>query len=329
MDLRALIAPVRDNYVKAFERSVREFKGTRNRPCMLEYSFGQNEEPEEGRFSLPVRHDLLPLVDGRPESITTIREDKPAQVTASVGEVSNIPVTIRQFTWDHFELRASGVNQTGDLTPVLDWFDRWFDRIGRRPEMAGGVRGVVHSLDGPFWTEQGMTIEVDLGTATTDALLDLLYAVSHLAPAAIEIISPSSGTKQVLVWNITVPDGWEQAEEIAGQPITYVKEQSIFRVAIEEGAALNRNVTEVELTDAIRRMAMRSGARKNAHILSGICPLGLYGVVEWRALEHGTIRLWMLSNHRDIVTASLIGDDLTERDIRQITECVMAITPKV
>jgi hypothetical protein len=328
MDVRTLIAPVRDSYVKAFERAVREFKLNRNRQCLLEYSFGQGEEREEGRFSLPVRHDLLPLVDGWPDSITTIREDKPVQVTASVAEVGNIPVTIRQFAWDHFELRALGVNQTGDLTPVLDWFDRWFDRIGRRPEMAGGIRGVVHSLDGPFWTEHGMTIEVDLGTATSDALLDLLYAVSHLAPTGIEIISPSFQPKKDMAWNITVPDGWEQAEEIPGQPITYTKEQSVFRVEIEEGAALSRNVTEAELTDAIRRMAVRSGARKTAHVISGICPIGLYAVIEWRTLEHGTIRLWMLSNHRDLITASLIGDDLAQRDIRQITDSVMAIAPK-
>lgn len=328
MDVRTLIAPVRDSYVKTFERFVREFKLHRNGHFVLEYSLGQAQEPEEGMFSLPVRHDLMPLVDGRPDSITVIREDKPVLVTEATIEISGIPVSVRQFTWDHIEVRAAGVNRLGNMVPLLSWFDRWFDRVGRRPEMAGGVRGVVHSLEGPFWNENGMTIEVDLGTATTDALVDLLNAVSHLRPTGIEIVSPRVKSKKAIGWEIPIPEGWEQAEEASDQPITYTKEESIFRVAIQEGAAMNRNMTETVLNDAIREMAVRSGARKTAHVLSGLCPLGLYSVVEWRTIEHGTIRLWMLTNHRDMITASLIGDDLAQRDIRQITDCVMAIAPK-
>ena len=340
MDVRTLIAPVRDSYVKAFERFVREFKLNRSRHCLLEYNLGQpegqegqqgqggQEGQEEGVLSLPVRHDLMPLVNGRPDSVRVIREDTPALVSEATVEVSGIPVRIRQFTWDHFELRVAGVSRTGNLVPLLNWFDRWFDRVGRRPGMAGGVRGVVHSLTGPIWNGNVMTLEVDMGTAPMDAMVDLLNAVSHLRPKGVEIVSPRSLPKKGTGWDIPVPDGWEEGEEVPEQPVTYTKEQSTFRVAIEEGAALNRNVTEVVLEGAIREMAIRSGARKTAHVLSGLCPLGLYAVVEWRTLEHGTIRLWMLTNHRDVVTVSLIGDDLSQRDIRQITDCIMAIAPK-
>lgn len=328
MDVRTLIAPVRDSYVKAFERYVRDFRFDRNRRCLLEYSFGQPEEQEEGMLSLPERHDLMPLVDGRPESVTVIREDTPALIADVTVEVSGIPVTIHRFTWDHFELRVGGVSRAGNLAPLFNWFDRWFDRVGRLPEMAGGVRGVVHSLKGPLWNGNVMTLEVDLGTATTDALLDLLNAVAHLRPTGIEIVSPKSLPKKGVGWDIPVPSDWEESEVAPDQPMTYTKEQSTFRVAIQEGAAVNRNMTEAMLEDEIREMAVRSGARKTAHVLAGLCPLGLYAVVEWRALEHGTIRLWMMTNHRDIITASLIGDDLSQRDIRQIADCVMAIAPK-
>ena len=260
MDVRTLIAPVRDSYVKAFERAVREFKLNRNRHCVVEYDAGASEEAEdggEGSFVLPVRHDLLPLVDGRAQSITVIRESAPVRVTETVVDVGSIPVTFKQFTWDHFELRAFGVKEKGNLAPVLSWFDRWFDRNGRRPEMAGGVRGVVHSLAGPFWNDNGMTIKVDLGTATSDALVDLLYAVSHLAPTAMEVISPVSRPNRIVAWDIVVPEGWEKLDEAPGEPSTYVKEHSTFRVAVQEGAALNRNMNENELAGAIRQLAMQ------------------------------------------------------------------------
>jgi hypothetical protein len=157
--------------------------------------------------------------------------------------------------------------------------------------------------------------------------VDLLYAVSHLAPTAIEVITPSQ-QRQAGEWHIPIPDDWVEADETPDQPITYTKEQSTFRVAIQEDAALNRNVDETQLADAVRQMAMGSGARKSAYVVSGTCPLGLYAAVEWRTHGHGTIRLWMLTNRKDVLTISLIGDDLTERDIRQITDCVMAIAPK-
>jgi hypothetical protein len=328
MDVRTLILPVRDSYVKAFERSVREYKLNRSRQCAVEYSAGVPDDLREGMFPLPVRHDLLPLADGRPNSITVIREDKPIKITESIIAVASIPVTIRQFTWDHVELHAFGVKRSGDLAPLLDWFDRWFDRHGRRPQMAAGIHGVVHSLFGPFWTENGMTIVLDLGTATADALVDLLYAVSHLAPTAIDIMSPAAAPRKPLAWDITVPDGWERTEQTPDVPITYTRDQSVLRISIEEAAALNRTMTEAVLANDIRQIAARFGARKTAHVNGGMCPLGMYAVIEWRTLEHGTIRLWMLTNQRDIITASLIGDDLTERDVRQITDCVMAIVPK-
>lgn len=328
MDVRTLIAPVRDSYVRAFERAVLDFKLNRSKHYLLECSLGQIEETEAGMFPLPMRHDLLPLVDGRPDSIAVIREERPTQVPESVVEINGIPITIRQFTWDQFEIRAAGARHSADMSPVLDWFDRWFDRAGRRPEMAGGIRGVIHSLHGPFWTEDGMVIEVDLGTATADALVDLLYAVSHLAPTAIEVITPSP-PRPTGEWHIPVPEGWVEADEAPDQPITYTRERSTFRVAVQEDAALDRNVDEAQLADAVRQLAMGCGARKSAYILNGTCPLGLYAAVEWRTLEHGTIRLWMLTNRKDVLTISLIGDDLTERDIRQITDCVMAIVPRL
>lgn len=325
MDVRTLVALVRDSYVKAFERAIRDYRTNRSKHYLLEYSLGQ-PEPQEGRFSLPVRHDLLPLIDGKPGSIVIFREQKPAMVVETMAEVNSIPVKIRQFTWDQFELRLNGVRPTADLMSILHWYDRWFDRLGRRPEI-GAVRGVIHSMDGPFWDMNGLTIEVDLGTATADALLDLLHAASHLKPSSMEVRTPSQQAGPA-GWHVTAPEGWELAEQVPGQPYTYMKDGSLFRIAIEEDGAKGLDVNEAELSDSVRKMAYGGGARKAVHIVTGRCPLGIYAYTEWRHRDHGTIRLWMLTNYKDMVTVSLIGDTLSQRDFRLITDCVRAIVPR-
>jgi hypothetical protein len=87
------------------------------------------------------------------------------------------PVRMAPFSWEACPVRFEGLGPGTSWSPLVRWFERWFDGDERREADDDGLYGVVHSLADP--TPEGAS-SIDFGTAHVECFEQLLDTAREL-----------------------------------------------------------------------------------------------------------------------------------------------------
>jgi hypothetical protein len=127
----------------------------------------------DGSLDLPVRKDIVVLEqDEFRESIMLDTENMPVFEPLRLRWNDKVDVDIEPFQWNYVRFVMCPTRSLSALGPMKRWFDKWFEE----PESLRDppFLGVIHFMSDPEFTEGSVAFWVDLGSAPTDALIDLL-----------------------------------------------------------------------------------------------------------------------------------------------------------
>lgn len=178
MDLTALIARVRDHYIDQFcifiEHQKREHGGG---SAEVKFEIPDHQNLFSGLYCV----DFAINRDGH----LVVREFAPEHVLAFD------PVTVffgkaclwlESLRWDDVVLRHD--HQSLPEQELSHWFQRWFDPDDQRHDPTNELSGVVHSM-----SVQPGSVEIDFGTADTQALLDMIALMERAGATCLQIAS--------------------------------------------------------------------------------------------------------------------------------------------
>lgn len=97
-------------------------------------------------------------------------------------EVRSVPVSIERLVWDDVQLHHNAASL--GLSALDRWFDCWFDIEDARLDPASEIAEIVHSL-----SIKGGRLDIDFGTATAEALWDILDLVAASGATTIQVTS--------------------------------------------------------------------------------------------------------------------------------------------
>jgi hypothetical protein len=138
----------------------------------------------EGALDLPCRADYIPrdggMKPGRVDSKTRV-EFEPFVVL-----YGNCEVQLSPFTWDWLQVNVRGLGLEEVAVLAKSWFLRWFDVEDENEPNEQGLFGVVHFFGDPSAAESEVRLTLDLGSAPSEALNELLWQLSsHGAESAV------------------------------------------------------------------------------------------------------------------------------------------------
>jgi hypothetical protein len=181
----AILDQIRSQYVARLARAVADAPESVVEPILRDED---GDTATEGEFGLGMRMDLVVVRDGQPADPITV--DSPSVVAFEPFEIAvgDVPVAFEPFAWDAVRVTLEGLAETASLSPVSEWFHRWFDETEEHPrDDRTGLLGVVHFLSDATRDGEQCVLTADLGSAPVDALHDLLDVLANLAPSRVTV----------------------------------------------------------------------------------------------------------------------------------------------
>lgn len=193
MTLGDLLDQIRDQYLAPFRAAISEQAGAEPPSTFVAEPILRDEDGEparEGGLDLPMRGDLFILKD-EPEGRNIDSEALIGFDPVNVAGPNGLAVTFTPFVWDMLDVTLGGVViDDTDWTPLVDWFDRWFDEEEAHPVGPDGLSGVIHGLSEPADEDDAVVFTVDLGSAPVEALEELIEALALLGAASCRFGTP-------------------------------------------------------------------------------------------------------------------------------------------
>ena len=189
VDLLTAIRSLYVDFYRAAIRQKRSFDLLRfKRPAVavgLQLAIGDGSNPHGSRFNLPLRIDLMMGSAKAPQLLKIENTQRVGFDAISAGFAEGFSVAIEPFSWDSCDVVAQG--DLEDWKPLLDWFERWFDRQDEKPEDADGLAPVIHEMGEPQATTLGTAFTVDFGAAPIDAFVDLMVTLNQKGMTQIRV----------------------------------------------------------------------------------------------------------------------------------------------
>jgi hypothetical protein len=132
----------------------------------------------DGLLDLPMRRDFVLLEhDQVKESVSFDTENMLGFEPVRLRWNDRVDVDVEPFQWNNVRLALRPPRPLTALAPIKRWFDAWFEEpeSPRDPPFFG----VVHFMSDPDFTESSVAFWVDLGSAPTDAVAELLDACTN------------------------------------------------------------------------------------------------------------------------------------------------------
>lgn len=172
---------VRASYVRTLEHTIRvELEKHPGARLCEEVVAKAEDSGYKTCWDLAIEHD-----DGRLEPMLVELEKflpwEPARI-----RVGNLSVLVEPFLWHVCTVVARPPPAEPTLTALAEWFDRWFERAKRPGER---FRNAVHWMSEPEIKEGGLCVQIDLGSASAVALLDLLATLGAMGATSAAIHS--------------------------------------------------------------------------------------------------------------------------------------------
>ena len=186
-DVMSFFEEVRSSYIRALEHAIRVALEKNPGARVLQEVVAKTEDS-----SYKTCWDLaIEKSDGNLEPVLVdLHRFLPWE--AARIRMGNLSVDVEPFLWHVCTLVARPALAQLDLTPLAHWFDRWFER----PQEPGErFRNAVHWMSDPEIKHGHLFLQIDRGTAHTDALVDLLNTLGALgATSAALYTSPDYAT---------------------------------------------------------------------------------------------------------------------------------------
>jgi hypothetical protein len=177
-----LLNTIRNHYVDLFRVAIRDRRSfdvlRLKKPAVavgLQLAVGDGSNPQESRFNLPFRIDMMMGSAKAPKTFKVEHDKRVGFDPISAGFPDGFAVAIEPFSWDSCDVLAEG--DLGDWQLPLEWFERWFDRDDKKAVDADGIAPVIHEMTEPEATNLGTAFTVDFGAAPIDAFVDLMLTL--------------------------------------------------------------------------------------------------------------------------------------------------------
>jgi len=166
MNVREAIKSVRDDYVEQFDAMVALQRAKRS-DVFVERRM---ERPASNLFGKAYVPDVS-FGDPMTEWLDMVPRQRAGALPSFSFSSPNLAVEFEDLWWDDVRLDHDG-EFTGKL--VSWWFNRWMPPVEPLAPRAEGLSGFIHSV-----TVDQKWISIDLGTATVDALFNILSVAQN------------------------------------------------------------------------------------------------------------------------------------------------------
>ena len=176
MNVREAITSVRDDYVEQFDAMVLHQRAKRS-----DVHVGRRlERPESSLFGKIYVPDVS-FGDPMTDWLDMVPRQRAGALPSFSLNAPNLCVEFEDLWWDDVRIDHDG-QFTGKL--VSWWFNRWMPPSDPSIPRADGVSGFIHSV-----TVDEKWICVDLGTATVDALFNILSVAQNCGARSARVTS--------------------------------------------------------------------------------------------------------------------------------------------
>jgi hypothetical protein len=175
-EVMAYFEEVRSSYVRTLDQAIRAALEKNPGARVLEEVMAKTEDD-----SYKTCWDLaIEDSDGKLEPVLvdlpTFLPWEPART-----RVGSLSVLVEPFLWHICSIVVRPAPPADRWTALAQWFDRWFER----PKLSGErFRNAVHWMSEPELKGGHLCLQVDLGSAHADALVDLLATLGGMGAAS-------------------------------------------------------------------------------------------------------------------------------------------------
>jgi len=179
MNVREAIQSVRDDYVEQFDAMIALHRAKRS-DVVIERRLERAESTLFGKLYVPD----VSFGDPMTEWLDLVPRERAGSLPGFSLDTPNLVVEFEDLWWDDVRIDHDGAF-SGKL--VSWWFNRWMPPADPATPRAEGVTGVIHSV-----TVDEKWICVDLGSATVDALFNLLSVAQNCGAKSARVTSSRS-----------------------------------------------------------------------------------------------------------------------------------------
>lgn len=146
---------------------------------------GRGDNPHGSKYNLPLRVDVLRSTERGPQVLGIELDEAPEAQSLSIQTDDGREIVVTPFHWNRCDVLFDGPDEAWG--PVLQWFERWYDREDTRAGDAYGLHGVIHALAEPVETPHGRLITADFGSAPVEAAEELFVTLHELGLSRIRV----------------------------------------------------------------------------------------------------------------------------------------------
>lgn len=178
-----LLGAIREHYVAQFAATVQDSA------AYIELAFrnGDGSLSLQGALALPCRADFIPTLGPQAGEPQVVDSDSRLTFEPIASMYLSCAINFDPFTWDWVTMTVSGVEIATVSTVIKEWFHRWFDPDDVNPPDASGLFGVVHFVSDPINTAGGVEVTLDLGSAPTAVLEELLKMMATRGASQVKV----------------------------------------------------------------------------------------------------------------------------------------------
>ena len=187
MGLGDLLSRIRAHYLERFLEVADEHALEEGNQVILEAPFldSTGSVAREGPFRLPMRGDVFVVREGGAQESLQVDTDTMLGFEPIAFDWNEtISVELRPFQWNWCPVEFLPADGSTDLSPLVDWFNRWFEG---QSGGEGTLQAVVHFMSDPEMTETTIVTSIDFGSAPIDAFEELLDACTSAGAARVRI----------------------------------------------------------------------------------------------------------------------------------------------
>ncbi|HEV2946532.1 MAG TPA: hypothetical protein VGX70_04105 [Gemmataceae bacterium] len=188
-NVQELLHQVRNYYLDHFHEVIKEKRRLPNSKLIVEPALRKKHDSKVGRqgqLNLPIRTDLVvrPTIH---DSITVETEKALEFDSVMVDWTPNLKICLAPFRWEECRVWVDGLAGRTDWTPLIDWFEKWFDEFDLKAPLKKELQEVVHRLADPQ-VRGGVTMwVVDFGSAPITAFEEFLDALASLGAVSMQV----------------------------------------------------------------------------------------------------------------------------------------------
>ncbi|EJL72223.1 hypothetical protein PMI12_03964 [Variovorax sp. CF313] len=184
-EVLAIAKAERTAFIAGFEGALKSWCMSKKQSCASEVLVRPNSMSVPPPYD-QLRVDFMSNLNGKAE-IGRFHQPAPASrfKPHEVKFSDRMRIALHPFVWDRVQIRANGVPK--QIEPLTAWAIRWIDLGDANAVATGKEQTVIHSVVYPSVEKGRWQTEIDLGTAPSEAVVDLLKALDQMGLTHIEM----------------------------------------------------------------------------------------------------------------------------------------------